>query len=460
MARPRRRSRARRSRPAGYLITVAAVLGAALISTFVLGRSYAQITSSQVPFRQPYVLSFDPVEDVTLGLPPDSTYAADPSPAAAIRAIEVLPRQVVMLSGGRAVRIINARPPRTLSGLARIIRNRRWIRQSSGTVTLAAAVVVERGASITVAAPVTKKLVLTVRPGVFLAAYQEGRLKIAGVDVRASDTSVPTQSAPPSAGPGRPFLLAAVNSRMTITRSTFSYLGRDWNSSYGVTWTKGSAGSVTNSTFEHDYIGFFANNSNDIRVTHDGFYHCSLYGIDPHSGSSGLLIEYDAANFNGRHGIILAENVTKSTVQHNTAAGNGENGIMMDEASTGNVIKDNVVTGNGSDGVVLADSGDNLVAGNSISGNQVGIEVRGPAAGARITGNTVTANQVAGQGTSLAGNTVYRNGGGWRLRRIGLIWLCALGLLGFLLGITWAMQPRRSRHVRVITAPAQVKEPR
>jgi mannuronan 5-epimerase len=271
---------------------------------------------------------------------------------------------------------------------------------------------------------------------------------------------VPTQSSPPSAGAGRPFLLAAVNSSMTITRSAFSYLGRDWNSSYGVTWTKGSSGSVTNSTFEHDFIGLFTNGSSGIRVTHDGFYHCSLYGIDPHSGSSGLLIEYDTANFSGRHGIILAENVTKSIVQYNTAEGNGQNGIMMDQASTSNVIKNNVVTGNGFDGVVLANSGDNVVAGNSISGNQVGIAVRGPAAGTRIFGNTITANKVASQGTSLARNAVYGNGGGWLPRRIGLIWLCALGLLGFLLGITRAMQPWRSRHVHVTTAPVQAKEPR
>jgi mannuronan 5-epimerase len=455
MTRGRRRSRARRTGSAGYLITVVAVLGAALISTFVLGRSYSELTASPEPLPDTQAPSFDPVEDVTLGIPPDSTYQAAAVPIAAIRAIEVLPSQTIMLAGGRAVRIIDVRAPRTLSDLVRIVRNRRWIRRSSGTVTLNASVLVERGASMTVAAPVTSGLVLAVRPGVFLAAYQRGTLRIAGVDVRAGNADVPQQASPPSAAVGRPFLLAALNSTMTITDSTFKYLGRDWNSSYGVTWTQGSTGSVSNSTFDHDFIGFFANDSSGIRVTHDGFFHCSLYGIYPSSGSHGLLVEYDTVAFNGRHGIILSNDVTGSVIQDDTTERNGLNGIMMDESSTGNVIKHNVVSGNGSAGVVLADAGDNLVADNSISGNQVGITVRGPATGTRIFGNTVTANKMASQGASLARNTVYGNGGGWLPRRVGLIWLTACPLLGFLLGLTRAMQPRRRRrHTWITTAVA------
>ena len=447
---------ASRNRSAGYLITVVAVLGITLISTFVLGRSYGQLASSKAPFRRlPYVSSFDPVEDVTLGISPNSTNQAAETPTAAIRAIEVSPRQTVMLSGGRAVRIIDVPAPKTLSDLARIIGNRQWIGQSSGTVTLNAAVLVEHGSSMTIAAPATSGLVLTVRPGVFLAASQHGTLAITGVYVRASDAGVPDTFSPPSAVAGRPFLLASQNSTMTIKDSTFSYLGRDWNSSYGLTWLKDSTGSVTNSTFDHDFIGVYTNDSSALRVMHDKFYHCSLYGVDPHSGSSGMLIEYDTANFNGRHGIILSGHVTGSVIQYDTTEGNGLNGIMMDDASAGNVIRQNVVMDNGSDGVVLANSSDNVVADNSISGNRVGITVRGDTTGTKIFGNTITANKMASQGANLARDTVYGNGSQWLPGRIGLIWLSALALLGSLLGLTRAMQQGRSRHVRITTAVAR-----
>jgi poly(beta-D-mannuronate) C5 epimerase len=443
---------ARRNRSAGYLIATGAVLGIALIGTFVMGRSYSQLALTKAPFdRLPYVASFDPVEDVELGISPNSTYQAGGTPNPAIRAIEVSPRQTIMLAGGRAVRVIDKPAPRTLSRLVRFIGNRQWIRQSGGTVTLNAAVLVEHGSSMSIAAPVTSGLVLTVRPGVLLAAVNGSTLRIDGVHVRASNSDVPDALVPASKVSGRPFVLASQGSSMVITHSTFEYLGRDWNSSYGLSYSKNSTGSVTDSTFDHDFIGVYTNDSEGLRVTHDYFYHCSLYGVDPHSGSSRLVIEYNTSDFNGRHGIILSNHVTDSLIEHNTTEGNGLNGIMMDEASSGNKIMHNVSRKNGSDGVVLSNSSDNTVADNTINGNRVGVTVRGDTTGSTILGNTVTDNKVAGQGGGLAGNRAYGNGGQWLPRRIGLIWLSAVALLGILLGLTVLMRPRRSR----ITAAAE-----
>jgi mannuronan 5-epimerase len=244
---------------------------------------------------------------------------------------------------------------------------------------------------------------------------------------------------------GRPFLLASQGSTMAITHSTFEYLGRDWNSSYGVSWSKKSTGSVTGSVFEHDFTGVYTNDSAGLRVTHDYFYHCSLYGVDPHSGSSRLVIEYDTADFNGRHGIILSNHVTDSVIAHDTTEGNGLNGIMMDEVSTGNKIIHNVASNNGSDGVVLANSSGNTVADNTINGNRVGITVRGETTGSTIMGNRVTGNKMASQGTGLARNTAHGNGGQWLPRRIGLIWLSALALLAVLLALTSGLRWQRNR---------------
>jgi mannuronan 5-epimerase len=193
----------RRTKPAGYLISVGAALGIALICTFVLGRTYSELALKKEPFhRLSYVPSFDPVEDVTLGLSPNSTNAGAAKPAAAIRAIEIYPAQTVMLAGGRAVRIINKRAPKTLRDLVKIVRDRHWISESSATVTLNAAVVIEHGSSMTIAAPVTSGLMMTVRPGVFLAASR-AKLRITGVYVRASDAKVPEKFAAPAHDIGR-----------------------------------------------------------------------------------------------------------------------------------------------------------------------------------------------------------------------------------------------------------------
>lgn len=435
----------RRTKPAGYLISVGAALGIALICTFVLGRTYSELALKKEPFhRLSYVPSFDPVEDVTLGLSPNSTNAGAAKPAAAIRAIEIYPAQTVMLAGGRAVRIINKRAPKTLRDLVKIVRDRHWISESSATVTLNAAVVIEHGSSMTIAAPVTSGLVMTVRPGVFLAASR-AKLRITGVYVRASDAKVPEKFAAPAHDIGRPFLLAVQNSSMVIKDSTFKYLGRDWNSSYGMTWSKGSTGSVSNSTFNHDFIGVYSNGSTGLQVMHNKFYYNSLYGVDPHSGSSHLEIEYNTSDFNGRHGIIFSDHVTDSIVQYNATRGNGLNGIMMDEASTGNTIKHNVITDNYSDGVVIANSSHNVVADNTVNGNRVGITLRGSTRDTKVFGNTLTANKLATEGADLSRNRAYDNGGTWSEKRIGLIWSGTFALLLLLLGITRIMKQAPGR---------------
>jgi poly(beta-D-mannuronate) C5 epimerase len=435
----------RQTRPAGYLVSVVAALGVAFIFTIVLGRTYSELGLKKEPFnRLSYVSSFDPIEDATLGLSPNSTNMVAAKPSAAIRAIEIYPAQTVMLTGGRAVRIINKPAPRTLSALVRMVRDRHWISGTSATITMNAAVIVEHGSSMTIAAPVTSGLVMTVRPGVFLGVTQ-GMLKITGVYVRASDTKVPDTFTVPTRDIGRPFLLATQDSRMIIEDSTFKYLGRDWNSSYGLTWSKGSTGSVSDSNFDHDFIGFYSNDSAGLRVMRDNFYHNSLYGIDPHSGSSQLLVEYNISDFNGRHGIIFSDHVTDSIVRYNVTKGNGLNGIMMDAASAGNTIEHNTITDNDSDGLVIADSNHNVVADNTVSGNRVGITVRGSTRDTKVFGNTLTANKLAAEGTDLSRNRAYDNGGIWSETRIGAIWSGTFALLLVLLAITRIMKAAPGR---------------
>ena len=207
--------------------------------------------------------------------------------------------------------------------------------------------------------------------GVFLAA-DHASLSLSGVDVHASDSKVPTTFSRPEQTSSRPFVLA-VGSKLDITDSTFRYLGRDWNSSYGVSWSKGSTGSVTNSRFEHNFIGVYTNGSPSLLVQHNTFLYNSLYGIDPHSGSTHMSIIDNTSNYNGRHGIIFSDHVTAGIVRGNTTIGNGLNGIMMDEASTGNLITGNTVTGNRSDGIVMANSSNNRIEANTVTGNRIGV---------------------------------------------------------------------------------------
>jgi poly(beta-D-mannuronate) C5 epimerase len=426
----------RRKAAGGYAIVAALVLGLGAIGTFVFGRSYSELALQKEAFdRLPYVSSLDPVQDVINGDSPNTTNERIPTVDPAIRVIEVYPTQVILLAGAKGQRIFERPAPATLHGLVRMVHRPGWISEAGHTITLHAAVVLQGGSTLSVAAPVTTRLVMQVRPGVFLAAVRS-RLSLAGVDIRASDSNVPRTLSKPDEVAGRPFVLASENATLTASHCSFRYLGRDWNSSYGLTWSKGSTGYVVDSRFEHNFIGMYSNGSSGLRVEHNQFYDNSLYGVDPHSGSSHLTIAYNVANHNGRHGIIFSNHVTDSVVSHNVTRYNGLNGIMMDEASTHNTITDNTVTDNRSAGIVMANSSDNAITDNQVRKNRVGIDVRGTSAGITVDNNTLTGNNMAAQGTELSGNKVYGNGGEWLPGRIGLIWLGDACLLFLLLAAT------------------------
>jgi poly(beta-D-mannuronate) C5 epimerase len=428
---------------------VATTLGVGLIAAFVWGRTYTDLALKKQPFqRLTAVPSFDPIEDATLGLPPDATNRRASTPTASIRAIVVNPTQTVMLAGGKAFRTIDVMAPKTLNDLVRVIDNASWASRTGTRVTLNAAVIVENGSVLSVAAPATSELVLTARQGVFLAV-SNGELSFDRVYVHASDPFTPQALGTATEVDRRPFVLAVAHAYMTIKDSTFRYLGRDWNASYGVSWSKGATGSATGSLFEHDFIGVYANASVGLRVANCKFYRNSLYGVDPHSGSTDLIIEYNVSDFNGRHGIIFSDHVTNSVVQGNSVRGNGLNGIMMDEASSGNVIAHNTVVGNRSDGIVLADSDDNSVAHNVVSGNRIGISARGSTQGASVAHNTVTHNRKALAGSFAgSGNALSNNGDEWSRYRLERIALGDAALAVVLCLITGVANVRRRQAIR------------
>lgn len=443
-----------------YVLVAVAIVVLASILTVAVGKSHRDLALQKAPFgRMSYVPSFDPIQDVTLGLPPDASNDDPKKPSPTIRGIMIYPTQAILLAGGQVHRVIDlAKPVASLPELVRVVHDPTWLSQSGGRVTLEAAVVVQGGTAMTIAAPAVTKIILRVRPGVFLAANQ-ARLTLAGVSLAASDYHTPASGSRVAVRRdlGRPFVLANDHSVLRITRCTFRNLGRDWNSSYGVAWSKGSTGSVAHSLFERNFIGIYTDHSKGLRVTDNVFRENSLYGVDPHSHSSQLVITGNVAERNGRHGIIFSDHVTGGIVRNNIARDNGLNGIMMDEASTGNRIDHNVVTGNRSDGIVLADSGNNDLTYNTVHRNRVGIHVRGAASTQNVASrNVIRDNDKAAQGISLHDNTVQGNGGQWLPSVIVAIWSWSAVLGMALCGLTWWSRRRRDRHIIRRTPPVSV----
>jgi len=442
-----------------YALVMIAVVGITAICSLVFGREYRQLEFQRAPFgRIAYTPSFDPVADVTLGLSPDSGNLNLHTPTPAIRAIMVYPQQVLLFAGGQALKAISVpRPVTTLDQLVTTVRNRAWIaRTGVGQVTARAAIVVQAPTSFTVGWP-TRELVLQNREGVFLAAYGGEKsgyatLSLKQVTIRASDSQVPRGlRGTVRRDLGRPFVYAN-HSTLNINHCTFRWLGRDWNGSYGVAWSNGSSGYAIHSLFEDNFIGAYSDRAKRLLIIDNVFRGNALYGIDPHSYSTNLAVERNLSEGNGRHGIIFSDHVSNSVVRDNIVRGNHLNGIMMDEASTGNTIERNLVDHNHSDGIVLADSGDNVVRGNTIHANRIGVHVRGDTSvNELVRGNTITGNIVASQGIEPDQNTLADNGGQWKPQVLVVLWSSAACAATLLCLFTALSRRNHARRLIVIT---------
>ncbi len=442
----RARPRPARRDPA-VLLVVAVVLGLAVVASLAAGRVYRSLDdpTTGLPVRPVFVSAPDPMLRTVSGLDPNSTDVAPGTAKPDVRAVLVGPDAVTLLRGGRVERTVPlARPVTTPAEIAAAVADEEWIRMSTPTeVVVDTALLMQPGTTLTVAAPL-RRMVLQARSGVFLGG-EDATLRFTGVEVEASDRAVPRQG---EVGAGsRPFVLAA-GGRMEIDDSTFRYLGRDWNDSYGVSWTKGATGRATGSTFEHGFMGIFAATAIDVRFERNTFRGNALYGINAHELSAGLLIADSLAEGNGRDGILLSDHVTGSEVRGNTSRGNGLNAITLDDGSDRNAITGNVAEGNGGDGIVVSRSSGNTVAGNTVRDNRVAVGVHGGEPGSNaVSGNVLADNGLATQGAPAEGNEVLSNGDYWRPGVLALVWLLAALATALLVRATHAARRRRDEAV-------------
>ncbi|MGC2484794.1 MAG: NosD domain-containing protein [Acidimicrobiales bacterium] len=388
-----------------------------------------------VPVRPLYVPALSPIATAALGLPPTSTIAHMGHASSSIHAIEVQPRAIQLIAGGKIVRTIATTDSAlSLATIRRDVNLPGWISQTRrGEFTLRAALIFETGTRATFRAPQVTQIRMVDRPGVFLG-LNGATVTIRGVAVSAVDVPTFRGDEPPY----RPFVVANGGSALNVVHSSFTRLGYDWNSSYGVSWMS-STGRAIDSTFEDGFIGSYTEEAQGVVFKGDVFAHNFVYGLDPHTYSSDLVVTHNRAFDNVRHGIIFSKFVTASSVTYNVSTHNGENGIMMDASSNGNVIEHNTVTDNRGDGIVLSGSKHERIADNVIEHNRVGVNVYSASSTSdRVTGNTIALNVAPYQGlTSGAANTIFDNGVHyrwvlwWIAPTFGLVLLLLLASVGF-----------------------------
>jgi len=352
---------------------------------------------------------------------------------------------VSMRGAGRTIRSIET--PGSVQNIYRlmqIIGDPAWIEEtSSGRLVLKAALITKQ-ITLSIGSPYVSEVHMLDMPSVFIGTHG-GTLDFDGVTITSSPTDAQGSEF------FQPFVMATDNATLNARNSRFTHLGWDWNASYGVSWEVNSTGTVTGSTFEHNFIGVYTGQSHDITFRGSTFRRNALYGLDPHTHSTGLVIDKVLAEYNGAHGIIFSDDVNNSIIMNSTSRNNGENGIMMDKHSSDNRIGNNLVTGNTGDGLVTATSPRNTFTGNRVNGNRVGVRLsQGDATRTTLTGNQVTYNGLDAEGVVLDDVNVSRNNGGqvdWQAMTT--IWLTVISLIALAaaLLIPWNRHQKGKRQV-------------
>jgi poly(beta-D-mannuronate) C5 epimerase len=422
----------------GMLLMVSVLLAAIgvelSLAAGIRGESY---NSFLVVPRAPILHSYNPMEIALRGLPAGFSDAHPLAPERTIRAIVVSNRRITLLAGGIPVRVIRTKvTPNGLTEVYRAVHDPSWLSVSGNrTATLSAALVTE-GIRFAIGSRL-KEVRLLDRPAVFIGA-QGGTLSFKNLSVRGYKTAGWT------AGTFRPFVEATDYAAMNITDSRFSQLGWNWLASYGVSWMSGATGRVVRSTFADNYIGAYTDRAMNLTFSHDAFRDNALYGLDPHTYSTGINVSYALAEGNKAIGFIFANHVTHSAIRDSVSRDNGEDGIMMYQNSAHNFITQDSVSHNSGDGLVVVSSPDNVFTADVASGNRVGVRVMETRpASITFEGNRIIGNGLTSQGMTLSGsNIALGNGGQWNPRVIKEIWT-VLGIFLLLFSAALAVCSRR-----------------
>jgi poly(beta-D-mannuronate) C5 epimerase len=426
-----------------YALVLVAIIGAATPASFAYAQDHRGLNSfPHLRPRPPFVPAPDPITDAERGLAPKASDRDLGKSSASVRAIEIYPSHIDLVVSGRVVRSIPTDlAVITLLKAVALIGDDSWISQSSsGAVVVRAALIAETHSHLMLEPPL-KTVQLVDTPGVFIGA-RSAELDIDHVTVKAVGRTVGEGQAL------RPFVVADFLSTMTISHSTFfwPWLELELFLRRGVDGRL-NRGAV-DSTFENGYIGVYTDHASNLLLRNNVYSDNALYGLDPHSFSSHLMIVQGLAEGNARHGVIFSNHVTDIVISSLVTKDNGENGIMMDEASSHNLIEHNVVVANRGDGIVTSNSPGNIILDNRVQANRVGIHVSGSSPKSEtVTGNTISSNVLAAQGIALTGNYTSNNNGQWIASRLLLIWGVAAGACLVLLPITALLRRRQPHYV-------------
>ncbi len=304
--------------------------------------------------------------------------------------------------------------------------------EGPGAWALREHIVVGPGATLVVTSPEVRELRLLSTSGRFVTiAGWKARIDLrgaAGSPLRITSWDPATGAADVNRTDGRAYIIAKAGT-MNVADAQLVDLGFATGESSGVAWRGWpgipSRGSAVRSHFERNYFGAYTFEAVDMRWTDNFFLANVRYGFDPHDHSDRFTVTGNAAIANGSHGMVFSRGCSNNTLRYNLSAFNGGNGFVLDDGrvatdgdprhakpdpSNDNLVESNVAWGNDA-GIALEGASRNVVGGNLVAANRVGLRLKDVSSANTVAGNTIAASSIFGISVyaSSAGNSVSDN---------------------------------------------------
>ena len=386
---------------------------------------------------------------VALAVDPSAPPSAGPvklDPAEALEGVEADRIRAMALTAARQTRRLQKAhvPERAITALRVVYRNEASIvllaRRAPYTlrelraafpaaITLDAAglwvlrehVVVGPGARLLVASPEVRELRLLSTAGRFVTiAGWKAAIELrgsAGAALRITSWDPATDGPDADRTDGRAYIIAK-GGRMDVADAQFGALGFATGESSGVAWRGWpglpSHGSAMRSRFTDNYFGAYTFEAVDMSWTNNLFAANVGYGFDPHDHSDRFTVTGNVAIGNGSHGMVFSRGCSGNVIRNNVSALNGGNGFVLDDGrvaadgdprharpdpSNDNVVESNVAWGDEA-GIALEGASRNVVRGNLLVVNRVGLRLKDVSSANTLAGNVIG-------GSSIFGINVY-----------------------------------------------------
>jgi parallel beta-helix repeat protein len=307
----------------------------------------------------------------------------------------------------------------TLTDLARSLSPDLLERGGERTWLLRASLILERGAHLRLRGAAAGGDVDVLRlfsddDGFVSIRADWGSIELDGVTVTSWDEDDGQPDRQPA--DGRAYLLvrsfidgdgSVRRSRMDIRRSDIGWLGHDADEAYGLTWRVAEAdprlldrvdvgGEVTDSRIHHNWFGAYTWGAQGMTFARNQIDNNRVYGLDPHDDSDDLVVVDNRIHHNGSHGFICSKRCDRLRVAGNQVWANGGSGILLHLAIQHSTVEDNLAHHNQAAGIGLVEASDNLIRGNHVHDNGIGIQLSARSERNRIEGNRIDDNRQVG----------------------------------------------------------------